>query len=68
MKMRLRFLAILSCAGWWLLSQVAVAEQPLPYVPRALRHEFVGAYFTDMDHGYVFGDDSFIATDDGGAT
>jgi photosystem II stability/assembly factor-like uncharacterized protein len=60
--------AIVGCAAWLLVSQAVLAQQPLPYVPVALRHEFTGAYFTDMSHGYVFGPDSFIATDDGGAT
>ena len=68
MKMSVRLLAIIGCAGWIFSAPGAMAQQPLPYVPAALRHEFTGTYFTDMSHGYVFGPDSFIATDDGGAT
>jgi photosystem II stability/assembly factor-like uncharacterized protein len=68
MRRSVSLFAIMGCAGWFFLSQLVLAQQPLPYVPVALRHEFTGAYFTDMNHGYVFGPDSFIATDDGGAT
>jgi photosystem II stability/assembly factor-like uncharacterized protein len=60
--------AVMGCAQSLLLSQAVLAQEPLPYVPVVLRHTFTGAYFTDMNHGYVFGPDSFIATDDGGAT
>lgn len=43
----------------------------VPGVPAALVRSFDGAFFTDMQHGYVFGSggpSTVLATDDGGAT
>jgi len=42
-----------------------------PEVPRGLVREFKGAFFTDMQHGYVFGNaapTTVIATQDGGTS
>ncbi len=72
-----RLSAVMIYAGWFILSLVAAAQASPSYVPSDLRHGFHGAYFTDMSHGYVFGgspsmpafgDNSIIATDDGGST
>ncbi len=44
----------------------AGASEPESPEGLALRHGFDGAFFTDMNHGYVFGNDAIIATSDGG--
>ena len=56
MKVSIRFVAIVGCAGCF-LAPASRGGPVLPYVPAALRHGFEGAYFTDMSHGYVFGDE-----------
>jgi photosystem II stability/assembly factor-like uncharacterized protein len=57
----------MSCAAWCFTRTLGLAEQP-PDLPPELRHGYEGAFFTDMNHGYVFGDDAIVATDDAGAT
>jgi photosystem II stability/assembly factor-like uncharacterized protein len=63
----LSLLAVMSCAAWCFLGTLGLAEQP-PDLPPGLRHGYEGAFFTDMSHGYVFGDDVIVVTDDAGWT
>ena len=60
-------LVIITYAVWPSRRAVSVAEQA-PDVSLDLRHGWDGAFFTDMNHGYVFGDNALIATNDGGAS
>src|SRR6202158_69287 len=60
-------LVIMTYAVWPSRRAVSVAEQA-PDVSLDLRHGWDGAFFTDMNHGYVFGDNALIATNDGGAS
>jgi photosystem II stability/assembly factor-like uncharacterized protein len=50
------------------LNRVVGAAAQIEELPEELRHGYDGASFVDMEHGYLFGDDTIIATADGGAT
>jgi photosystem II stability/assembly factor-like uncharacterized protein len=44
------------------------AQAQVESLPPDLSRGYEGAFFTDMNHGYVFGENTIISTADGGAT
>jgi photosystem II stability/assembly factor-like uncharacterized protein len=62
---------------WWhllitcsalLLAGTLVRAQEDADLPPELVHQYVGAFFSDANHGVVYADDVIIATSDGGTT
>jgi photosystem II stability/assembly factor-like uncharacterized protein len=67
MRKRQWLLVVMIILGVWSnQGGVGFAELP-PALSPDLRLGYHGAFFTDMAHGYVFGDSAIFATEDGGS-